>query len=88
MTRDATLVPHARFSSIVVSRCHTHGRVLLSEGVSNFDDLSRGESNRISVRFHVGPSTQFENDLGDDDQEREYTGCFEGPEKTLEVRES
>lgn len=28
---------------------------------------------------------QLESQLGDDEQEREYTGCFEGPEKNLEV---
>ena len=28
---------------------------------------------------------QLEIQASDGDQEREYTGCFEGPEKTLEV---
>lgn len=30
-------------------------------------------------------AAQVDKQLDDDDQEREYTGCFEGPEKTLEV---
>lgn len=29
---------------------------------------------------------KLENQVRDDEHEREYTGCFEGPEKTLEVR--
>lgn len=30
-------------------------------------------------------SSQVETQVYDDGQEREYNGCFEGPEKTLEV---
>ncbi|KAG5175296.1 S-Adenosylmethionine decarboxylase [Tribonema minus] len=48
----------------------------LANSISMASDLSDSGSE------HTLPEVL---EAGDDDEEREYTGCFEGPEKTLEV---